>query len=287
MDPVAAARGNVWLLVIVSLWRVLLISRVASVLSGASFFATGVFVTAAASFEFIVAGVVQQFTNFERGIASSMAGIRIEQSPAERAAETLIGQLAILLFGIVIVSSITTLSLSNYQKRPFPKISFGPVPITLLLFGIAIPIIAGWLAKPMQQAEIHWSRLESQLMKSEYVAALDYLESVGPDAFPKGKAIPIGPDQYQAIWLLPKLLPHLNETRPEWMRTLYLNHTKNLVGMLQPYGGGGPALLKKLTEGVLKLPDEEAFIKEHLETWLSAPGGPLILDELGIHPILD
>ncbi len=69
-------------------------------------------------------------------------------------------------------------------------------------------------------------------MKSQYVAALDYFESVGPDAFPKGMAIPIGPDQYQAIWLLPKLLPHLNETRPEWMRTLYPNHTKNLVGML-------------------------------------------------------
>ncbi|MEN9018957.1 MAG: hypothetical protein ABF370_00435 [Verrucomicrobiales bacterium] len=130
MDPVAAARGNVWLLVIVSLRGVLLISRVASVLSGASFFATGVFVTAAASFEFIVAGVVQQFTNFERGIASSMAGTRIEQSPAERAAETLIGQLAILPFGIVIVSSITTLALTKYRKRPFPKVSFGPVPIT-------------------------------------------------------------------------------------------------------------------------------------------------------------
>jgi hypothetical protein len=193
MEPVAAALSNVWLLVIVSLWRLLLISRVANVLSGASFWATGIFVSAAASFEFIVAGVVRQFTDFERGIASSMAGIRVEPSPAERAAESLIGELSVLLFIVVIVSSVSTLALTKYQKRPFPKASFGRTPITLLLFSIAVPILAGWLAKPMQQAETHWSRLESQLMKGEYEAALDYLESVGPHAFPKGKAIPLSP----------------------------------------------------------------------------------------------
>ncbi len=258
MDPIPAVRANGALLLVVSIWRVLLISRVASVIAQASYFTTLIYVVVAASFEFVVVGVAMTFSNVSHGIAESMAGL--QSSPAVQAAAALNRTMLGSALLAAIISTMIAIGLRRHCRRPFPEPVVDGFPGVVVSGVLVILVGASILVAPHQRAEMRWHRLENMIHARDYGAALDYVEDLGRETVVERDSLPFDPWSYRAVRRYPEFLPHL-EGRPAWIRELYFENALVLVERLQydVFAGGMMELLEEINE----LPEGRVYFREH------------------------
>lgn len=221
-DSYHAALANLALLGIVSLWRVLLMSRVISVLVEIHFIRAVGWVLVAASLEVIVVLFFGAFFGgaFSRSVLKGMAGMR--NSPEESLIASVLGAAWAWSWAVLFIC-VLFLASSRLQKeiQPLPKLLPGKMPWSSLLMLLLL-----WaLAAVQPQREQHRFATHAALVdEQDYKGALAYLANHKPSDFPPGRRLEPNPYEYRTWKDLPPTIAQLTPETPGWIRQVYLTH---------------------------------------------------------------
>lgn len=226
-----SVRANLSLLGLVSLWRVLLISRCASVLFGSSFLAAFFIVM---FFADTLALVILYFTPLP--IFNIMGGIPLTES------ESVIREIASLVqfFGVVswpiwlICALVVITSAKGWQPLP---LMLGETPkISLPLWSLAILSVALWvIVLPMTQpAQQLRRRAESDLQNGLVKEALKRMSAHERRDYPPHWDPPPWPGYGQDNPTLVLLMQMLDESTAVWVTDTYFEKFKLRIGRAAP-----------------------------------------------------
>jgi hypothetical protein len=228
LGDVPAARANVALLAVVSLWRVLLISRVLSVLCRVHLFFTLGWVLVAAAVE--VLGVTLFGGGIAKQIMASMGGMR--NSPAE---EVLLGAMGTAFTGALLVAPVAAIAslLCRPAETPaaLPEPQPGSLPWKGLLAWTAAWVAIAWVPQRELSNSVHYERL---VRRQEWRAALDYLGARPPGDFAPARPLAPKPFEREIFTDLPPLLGAARATDPAWVRAHLIRRLDDLTQHLNP-----------------------------------------------------
>jgi hypothetical protein len=211
LDSVSAARANVALLALVSLWRVLLMARVLQVTTRAPFLMTLWWVVFAAALETMV--LVFFGGTFAKRIMAGMGGMR--NSPEEEilmSAMSMAFSWALFLAPLALVVSMAWRPRRLLQPLPCPVA--GRVSWISLLVVAAIWI--GLAIKP--QRELANNVVVERLMSlGQTRAALDYLAARQPEDFAPARPLPPKPFELEIFTELPACFSVVQTNDPPWV----------------------------------------------------------------------
>ena len=226
LDAYRAAQANIALLAIVSLWRVLLLGRILSVLFAVQFWRALAWVLVAAALEVIVVLFVGAFSSgsLSRRILAGMAGMR--NAPEETLLNSVLGFVwgwswAGLIVGLV-------LGLRYFRKTipPLPKLLPGK------MAWVQLTIVAGiWavIAIGPQKEQHGFSSHAALIHKGAYSEALAFLGQHKQSDFPPCRRLEPNPYEDRVWHDLPTTVGLLKpDTRP-WIRQVYLGHLSVMV----------------------------------------------------------
>ncbi|HAV61228.1 MAG TPA: hypothetical protein DCY13_02545 [Verrucomicrobiales bacterium] len=184
MDSVTAAKANLALLAVVSLWRVLLMARVLQVVTRAPYLRALLWVILAASVEVVV--LVFTSGSLTKRVMAAMGGLR--NSPEEEVLITAMNNafgMALWGFGIAFVGLLIWRREFNAER--WPRIVRKRTPWTALVVALA-----GWtiIAVPAQRQLLLNHQLEQHIARKEWRAALDLMTSRQPVDFAPARPLP-------------------------------------------------------------------------------------------------
>lgn len=211
-DSLTAAKANLALLGIVSLWRVLLMARVLQFLTGARWYAVLMWVLFAAAIEILV--VFFFGGAFAKALMEGMGGMR--NSPEEHLILNALGAVLMAAFWSAPVVLIVALLLgrsSSGLDLPAPSKShsnFG----WLMIFAIV------WLAVSVKpQIELIQSvRVEKLIAAQKYRAALDYMGARQPTDFAPARVLVPNAFEWEIFTDLPACFGVVQTNDPAWVQ---------------------------------------------------------------------
>jgi hypothetical protein len=225
-DSYRATQANIALLAIVALWRVLLMSRVISVLQQVRFLRALGWVALPACIEVVLVVFVGAIfsPSFGRRVMASMGGMR--NSPEENlllsTLSTAGGTAFWALIGLAILLAV--LRFSGVTRR-FPKQTPGRLPWVSLL---ALAVLWISAAVPAQREQQRFAKHAAMVKKGQYRAAVDYLAKLGRDALPPGRRLEPSPYEYRVYDQLPGTIAVLQSSDPKWIRQMYFDYASRL-----------------------------------------------------------
>lgn len=221
---VGAAKANITLLAIVSFWRVVLMSRVVSVVTGAPLLRSLGWVATAASGEVILV-VFCGGTFGARGVLASMGGMR--NAPEE---DVLLNALGVSWVGawivLLVAGAYVTFGRYHGSTQPFPRTIRGSAP----WFGLAA-LAALWTlaAIPAQMEQRRFVEHATLIGNQRYLEAMEYLAQYQRDDFPPQRRLEPNPYEHRVWAQLPPVLTQLKTNTPPWIREVYLEHASALL----------------------------------------------------------
>lgn len=222
LDSYQAAQANIALLGIVSLWRVLLMSRILAVLVEIPFLRAAGWVLIAASLEVITVLFLGLFFSgeFSRRILAGMAGMR--NAPEETLLSAVLGNVWVGAWVVLFVSAVA-LALHPFEGsiRPLPKAAGGKAPWFSLL---ALSLLWTGIAIRPQKEQRRFVTHAALVEKADYQDALEYLAQHAPSDFPPGRRLEPNPYEYRVWRDLPPTIAQLTPETATWIRQLYLRH---------------------------------------------------------------
>lgn len=259
LDSYHAAETNLTLLSIVSLWRVLLMSRVVSRLQQIHFARALLWVLTPACLEVLVVIIVGVIFSpaFSRHILAAMSGMR--NSPEEI---LVLNALGYIWWGALIVLVVVMILVARFHLskivQPFPAIVESPVPVVTLL-----TLTVAWIAVaiPAQREQYRFVTHAKMVESGKYRESLDYLEHFTRRDFPASRRISPDPYDYKSWEQLPGVVAALKPTDPEWIRRLYLDH----LGVLFSHYWlmCSPAEVAKMFAALERLPEAKDWLERH------------------------
>ena len=237
-DPLTAARGNVWLLAVVSVWRVLLMSRVVSVISGWSFARCFGLVLLPASLEAVVFSIAGD--SIGQRLMKSMGGLR--NSPAEDvmfAAYNVAANIALC----ALLATLVIRGLFAIWKKPPPstwapeidlKPSRGP--------WIFLALVAGlWAcACVVPQSELKLTHEATLLAKKkDWPGLMTFLSKHRREDFAPAVTLPPSPWEFHTQRDVPQALRHVTPESPAWVQEVYLGYMEALISQERWYYSQG------------------------------------------------
>jgi hypothetical protein len=278
-DPIGAAKANITLLAIVSLWRVLLMARVISVVNDVPFLRALGWVLVGAALEVIIVVFLGGLFggSFGKRILAGMSGMR--NAPDET---LLLNALGFSWNGAWVVLFVTLVLLGVFRYSgtsvPFPSVSRERVPWFSLLALAAIWSAVAW---PAQQEQRRFQEHARLLAAKKYQDALSYLSQHQQGDFPASRRLEPNPYEYRVWHDLPPTIALLSTNTPFWVRATYLKHLSatfdhfssrydSLTNVAQMYSS-----IARLPEGREWLRTNEANFVRHQELGRRAdPGDP-------------
>jgi hypothetical protein len=225
-EPVEAARWNVRLLLIVALWRVLLMTRVVSVIGEVHFLRAlpRVLVPAA-----IATFAVGFFAGLGKRMMAGMAGLR--NSPAE---DVLLEALSIVMgvaFWIVVIGSLFEVFLRHWKMRAVPwrpEVNLrrwqGPWVSLVLLAALC------WWMSIRPQKEQRLTHQAKELLRQEnWAGFVTFLSQRRQEEF--APSIPLPPTAWE-FWHVRHLPCVIEQLRPDtsaWVRELYAGYLDTVL----------------------------------------------------------
>jgi hypothetical protein len=181
LTPLGALEANLWTLGLVAGWRVVLIIRVASVLTGASIVASTFLVMLVADAEALIA---LYYTPLP--IIRVMGGVRY--SPSEQLlldTAIAVGVLAVLSLPIWLIGTATVCSSNHSWKVPNPE-QGAATPSGRGLFYLACASVAIWalFLPSTQQEQLLRSEVERDFKEGRIASALATMSAHAPGDFP-------------------------------------------------------------------------------------------------------
>lgn len=221
-----ATQANLTLLATVATWRVLLMSRILSVLLQIPFKQAFLRVFWAASVEVLFVSL----GGMAKGIRliASMGGMR--NAPEENLLGSVYSSviIAALLLSFVI-PFIMAYHATKEPHQPLPIPSSGKFPgFTLLLLGI---IWVG-IAIPAQKEQYRFFTHAGLIEQGKYRESVDYLTKHKPEDFPPSRRLEPNPYESRVFRQLPPLMEVLKPTDSAWIKEHYLD----VVGAFLSHG---------------------------------------------------
>ena len=227
-DPVSAAKANVFLLATVSLWRVLLMTRVLQCLTTVPFLVAlcWVLLTAAVEvlFVFVFGG------GFAQAIVRGMGGLR--NSPAEEILFRATGTAFAAALWVAPIAFVLSLALRLPQTpKPLPDACHGgfrAVPLVVAaLFWMAVSIVP----------QIELARnvaVEKLLSAGQPREALDFLARHRSEDFAPARMLPPKSFEYSVFKELPACFQTVQPGDPAWVRALLLQRLNEIMVQFVP-----------------------------------------------------
>jgi len=228
VDSVSAARANVALLSIVSLWRVLLMARVIQVTTRAPFLHALIWVVFAASVEVLV--VFFFGGGLSRAIMASMGGMR--NSPEE---DIMLGAMGAAFTGALWIAPISFVVALVWR----PKQLLQPLPLaakgSMHWLGLSVAACF-WIAVAIvPQRELgNTVKVERLLANGRAREALDVLASRRPGDFAPGRTLPPKPFERSLFTELPECFGVIQSSDPDWVRALMLSRLDVMISHAGP-----------------------------------------------------
>ncbi len=270
MDPLAAAKCNVALLSLVSVWRVLLIVRVFQVVTKCGWWQCALVVLTPLSMEVCAAVAITSFLHID--LASSMGGISLESTAVDRymqsVRENVFKVSGILTFVFWIgVSIVGAKAGAMKSQRGFP-VETAKVPVVSL--GLCGVLIAAWiiLTMPVQKEQYRYGKLQNLIATSQYEEAFDFMEELGQDFFEASRPLPPDPWGHEAYWYLPIVMENLDQDRPQWIYDTYYSHILEFMSRIRWRRHYGISFIRDTLQQMGRLPGGAEFVREHQEVWL-------------------
>ncbi|HEX7862960.1 MAG TPA: hypothetical protein VF773_21685 [Verrucomicrobiae bacterium] len=222
MDSYQAAQANITLLAIVSVWRVLLMSRVISVLLEVPFPRALGWVLVGACLEVLVVFFLGFFFGgaLSQGILRGMSGMR--NAPEEDLLGSVLGFVCTSSW-VVLILNVIALAVKRSQGavQPLPNLSPGRVPWPLLG---ALMVIWVAMAIVPQREQQRFAKHAALMEKAAYADAMAYLTKHRQSDFPPGRRLEPNPYEYRVWRDLPPTVALLTPNTPPWIRQTYLSH---------------------------------------------------------------
>jgi hypothetical protein len=252
LSPADAAKANIALLCIVAGWRVILMSRVISVLSKSSFS------RALCSVLIPAAGLV-----FLASVGTSLSLIRLmggmQYSPEEtviaRAAEFGFG--ASLIVGFVTLIALATIKRSSEPGEPEAQVNGRFAVLELLI------ILVIWTGLAVySQPKLAMSFEARRLLRDDPKALLAFLSQHSLKDFSPSHRLPPDPYGYAAFEELPQLFEAMDGSEAPWVRDHYLKYLKILLGQDSFYYQSFHRLAG-VAKGLEQIPEGRKWALEH------------------------
>ena len=211
-DSVTAARCNVGLLLVVSAWRVALMTRVFQVLGSVAWYRALPWVLVPAAGEVLV--VALSGDSFARAIMAGMGGLR--NSPEQ---EVLIGAMGVAtvgaFYGLPVLLLATALIPRQRDAHPWdPGCLPGRIPWGALGILAALWIV---IAIPAQLELSRSLKLERWTAAGQPRQALDWMAAVGPDGFAPSRPMSPKPFESDTLCQLAELAKATTPADPPWV----------------------------------------------------------------------
>ena len=222
-DSLTATKANLWLLGIVSLWRVLLMARVFQVVCQAPAFRCLLWVLLAAGVEVVALGIFGG--GLERRVLAGMGGLR--NSPEEELIFRAVGNVAGAAFwGVPISALILALWRWNGTATTWPATKGGRIPWAFLSVSLA-----AWVALAIpRQTELKRNVTVEQLAeKGDIRAALDFMNRHQPEDFARARSLPPKLYEWATSEDVPRWLREIRSDDAPWIHRHLLRAAKVLV----------------------------------------------------------
>jgi hypothetical protein len=262
MSPGGATNANLWLLAIVAAWRVILITRVASVMFGVKWFAAFIPVMLFADTLALAALFVVPLPIFQ-----IMGGVRLTESEhAIQGAAFTIGFLGGISWLVWFIGTSTI----AYRKQPtdvteLPTAAGTSVGLKTL---VAVSLL-GWIfVLPSTQPEQFNRRSAEKLLRSERVKeAVAFMSDHDRGDFPPHWDPPPRPGYGEATPPLHGILNEiLDQEGPEWVMQIYLDKLDSLlVSRFTEYVEADDEQLEALIALLERIPNGREFADQHLD----------------------
>ncbi len=216
-DSLTAAKANVALLAVVSLWRVLLMARVLQVVCSAPFVRTLLWVIAAASVEVIV--LVVAGGTFSKRIMAGMGGMR--NSPEEEVLLRAFSQASGMAFwGFIIAFLILAVWRWRGTAHQWPALVHSRVPIWFLAVAALAWALVTW---PNQVTLRQNFTLEQHIANERWRDALDLLSTNDSASFAPARPLPPKLYEMSIYGEVLGLAGALRADDPVWVRAHVVN----------------------------------------------------------------
>jgi hypothetical protein len=215
LSSLDAAKANLALLAVVSLWRVLLMARVLQVACRAPFVAALVWVLLPAAVEVIVVYIFGG--GFARAVMAAMAGLR--NSPEEELVWRAMGNAFVGAIGVGVLALVLSAIIDPREEGAalptVSKLTPGQVPWGAL--GVAT-LCWGAIAVEPQMELSRNLEVERRVSAGRMRDALDFLGSRQPSDFAPARPLPPRPYEREVFEQLPFLIGSVRATDPAWVR---------------------------------------------------------------------
>jgi hypothetical protein len=226
-DSYRATQLNIALLAIVSLWRVLLMSRVISVLQEVRFVRALGWVAVPACIEVVLVVFIGGIFSptFGRRVMSAMGGLR--HAPEESLLLSAVSTAGATAFwGLLALAILLRIFSFNSLTQPFPRQAPGRLP----WIGLVV-LSAFWCAVAVQpqKEQRRFARHDAMIEAGQYREAINFLASEGRNAFPPGRRLEPNPYEYRVYDELPGTIAALQPSDPKWIREMYFDYAARLL----------------------------------------------------------
>lgn len=214
LEPVEAAKANVTLLAIVSLWRVLLMARVLQVACGAPFSRTLLWVLFPAAVEVLVVFFIGGL--FAEAIMRGMGGLR--NSPAE----DVVFYAMYNAFGVSFWSAPVLLIVAFFWRTKNVAKPLQPVVKTDLPWIFLITTTIFWIAAAIPNQRQLWKSAEAErlLREDRIIELLNFYSAHERKDFAPSRILPPKIYELESFETLPKLLAKMDGKEAPWVREL-------------------------------------------------------------------
>ena len=264
--PGQAMRMNLWFLGVVALWRVLLITRSASVLFGASYRSMFVLVMLFAD---TLALVILWFTPLP--VFNVMGGIRLTESEVIiQGTAFMVGFVGGITLPVWLVSSLVVM---GSKKKNWQPMQSDPQPVSWGVWAVAACSILVWgfvlpFSQPSQRLA---SQVERDLKNDNIQEALNVMSQHDRESFPVHWDPPPWPGYNQDVPPLLDVMETLQESpSPDWVRDIYIEKLLQQIGpeyasyyFLNVLESLGPDDLKRYLKVLERTPETHEAIRKH------------------------
>jgi hypothetical protein len=248
LSAYGSVKANLWTLAVVSAWRVLLISRVAAVVSGRSNLATlGLTLFFAAIAAFAALAVVP------RPVLDLMGGIRLSEGD-QLLARTAFRIQVLIFYSSPVIAIAASFGLAASAEWRRPRLADGQVPaVSRALWAFAVAAVVVWAAilPVTQPAQRLRHQVEDLFRRRQVADGLRLLDQHSQSDFPPHWDPPPRLGYPREPVELPDVLDQLDQIRTPWVRAVYVDKLER--SYLDRWAAQSIALMPEESERLLKL----------------------------------
>ena len=220
LTPGASAEANITLLCIVAGWRVLLMARVASVLSTTPYARALFTVLLPSSFMVFIASVGTSMS-----LIRLMGGMRHSPEESVLAAASAVG-----VFASFVIGAFSLIAMAALKRSTLPATAEVQIDGKLPYVGL-LAVLALWVGIAIYpQKQLAFNLTSERLARSNPKELLAFLSRHERNEFSPARRLPPDPYSYAALEQVPEIVMAMDGSEAQWVRRHYLDCLRVVLG---------------------------------------------------------